>query len=99
MGKDRDEMEDVESISPEQAKKEIRDAVKHVHEEEGKHTKSSSSKEHGTSSREHSTSSKEHETSQKGDMEDVETISPEQAKKEMREAAQKVQKDEGKKKK
>jgi len=31
-------------------------------------------------------------------MEDVETISPEQAKKEMREAAQKVQKDEGKKK-
>jgi hypothetical protein len=99
MGKDRDEMEDVESISPEQAKKEMREAVKHVHEEEGKHPKSSSSKEHGTSSKGHSTSSKQHDTAQKGDMEDVETISPEQAKKEMREAAQRVQKDEGKKKK
>jgi hypothetical protein len=83
-------MEDVESISPEQAKKEMREAVKHVHEEEGKQPKSS--KEHGTSS-------KQHDTAQKGDMEDVETISPEQAKKEMREAAQRVQKDEGKKKK
>jgi hypothetical protein len=92
MGKDRDEMEDVESISPEQAKKEMREAAKHVHEEEGKHPKSSSSKEHGTSS-------KQHDAAQKGDMEDVETISPEQAKKEMREAAQRVQKDEGKKKK
>lgn len=97
MGKDRDEMEDVESISPEQAKKEMSEAVKHVHEEEGKPPKSS--KGQGTSSKGQSTSSKQHDTSQKGDMEDVETIPPEQAKKEMREAAQRVQKDEGKKKK
>jgi hypothetical protein len=90
MGKDRDEMEDVESISPEQAKKEIGEAVKHVHEEEGKQPKSSKGQ---------GTSSKRQDTSQKGEMEDVETISPEQAKQEMREAAQRVQKDEGKKKK
>ena len=99
MGKDKDEMEDVESISPEQARKEMREAAKHVHEEEGKHSKSSSSKEHSTSSKGHSTSSKQHDTAQKGDMEDVESISPEQDNKEMREAAQRAQKDEGKQKK
>jgi len=89
MGKDRDEMEGVESISPDQAKKEMREAAKHVHEEEGKRSKSS---------KQHDTSSKEHGSTSKDDLDDVETISPDQARKEMREAAQRAKKEEGKKK-
>ncbi len=82
--KEKDEMEEVETISPEQAKKEMREAVKHVHEEEAKHPQSSSKRRGST---------------QKEDMDDVETISPQQAKKEMREAVKHVHEEESKKKK
>lgn len=87
--KDKDEMEDVESISPEQAKKEMREAAKHAREEEGKPS---------TTSKRGETTSKKHDTAQKDEMADVESIPPEQAKKEIREAAQRVKKEEGKKK-
>jgi hypothetical protein len=89
---EKDEMEDVETISPEQAKKEMQEAVKHVHEEEAKQSKSSTSKRQ-------STTSKQHSSTQGDEMEDVETISPEQAKKEMREAVQRVKQEDEKKKK
>jgi hypothetical protein len=89
---EKDEMEGVESISPEQAKKEMLEAAQRAmqHEEEGKHTRSS---------KQRSTTSKRRDTARKDEMEDVETISPEQAKKEMLEAAQRAKQLEQKKKK
>ncbi|QBD79193.1 hypothetical protein EPA93_25720 [Ktedonosporobacter rubrisoli] len=80
--KDKDELEDVETIPREQAEKEMREAVKHVREEKKpggkeKHAKGGSSA--------------------KDELEDVETIPREQAEKEMREAASKVKKEDRKK--
>lgn len=78
---EKDELEEVETISREQAEKEMQSAVEKLHSKQG----------HGSSKK--TSHSGKGEPDEKDEMADVETIPRKQAEKEMHEAAGKVKKD------
>ena len=83
MGKnqEKDELEEVETISREQAEKEMQSAVEKLHSKQS----------HGSPKK--TSHSEKGEPDEKDELADVETIPRKQAEKEMHEAAGKVKKD------
>ena len=85
MGKnqEKDELEEVETISREQAEKEMQSAVEKLHSKQS----------HGSPKKTSHSGTGKGEPDEKDELADVETIPRQQAEKEMHEAAGKVKKD------